>query len=361
MRSTVTVNQIKTWEQHYFENKRTIPSTATALFRVDNEINRKVSLWEGDITSLQVDAIVNAAKSKLDGGGGVDGAIHKAAGPGLKEESEPLGPIRPGTAVITGGHNLPAAYVIHAVGPRDKDPNVLRSAYESSLNFTATHPIRTIAFPSISTGIYGFPPQKAAPNACEVVRIFLERNKNRIDRIIFVVFGNDDKTNYEIAMSKYFPIVLSHASPTMGVATPRITASSASSPATSTSSVLSTTSSGSEIAIPTASRRPTTTASSRGSHASIPSTRSGRRIVIPRLRLISPMTSAMPTTSPSSLGLLGSIPSAYPARIALMTSIRPISSSGSLGSIRFRMMPSGSRRPRILLIIRHSGSRGRPY
>lgn len=129
----------------------------------------------GDITALAVDAVVNAANSSLLGGGGVDGAIHRAAGPGLLEECRGLGGCPPGEARITGGHRLPAAFVIHTVGPvwRGGDAGedaVLAGCYRSALGLAGERGLASIAFPAISTGIYGFPPGRAAPIAVDTVR-----------------------------------------------------------------------------------------------------------------------------------------------------------------------------------------------
>lgn len=134
-----------------------------------------ISVWQGDITGLKVDVIVNAANESLLGGGGVDGAIHRAAGPGLLAECRTLGGCPTGEARITGGHDLPARYVIHTVGPvwtggGQGEDDMLASAYRNSLDLARSNGLSSIAFPAISTGIYGFPADRAARIAVETIR-----------------------------------------------------------------------------------------------------------------------------------------------------------------------------------------------
>ena len=149
-----------------------------------------------DITTLALDAIVNAANSSLLGGGGVDGAIHRAAGPGLLEECRALGGCPPGEARITGGHRLPARHVIHTVGPVWRggtagEPEILDSCYRSSLGLAAAHSLRTIAFPGISTGIYGYSVALAARTAASAVAEILETQPRAFDEILLVGFTPD--------------------------------------------------------------------------------------------------------------------------------------------------------------------------
>jgi O-acetyl-ADP-ribose deacetylase len=155
-------------------------------------VNR-IEIVAADITTLAVDAIVNAANTSLLGGGGVDGAIHRAAGPELLAECRTLGGCETGRAKITRGYRLPARWVIHAVGPVWRDgshgePELLASAYRESLRLAAEHDARTVAFPAISCGVYGYPVDKAAAIAVSEVRRFLDADE-RIERVTLTCFG----------------------------------------------------------------------------------------------------------------------------------------------------------------------------
>ncbi len=160
----------------------------------------RVELIKGDITSLDVDAIVNAANTSLLGGGGVDGAIHDAAGPDLLTECESLKGCETGQAKITRGYRLKAKHIIHTVGPvwhggyRDEH-SLLASCYQTSLALAKEKKIKTIAFPGISTGVYGFPKNLAALIAVNETKRFLNKNSYP-EKVIFVTFGDDNYETY---------------------------------------------------------------------------------------------------------------------------------------------------------------------
>ena len=165
--------------------------------------NTRLTLVQGDITVQQVDAIVNAANAALRGGGGVDGAIHRAGGPDIMAECRRIGGCPTGEAVRTTAGRLPANHVIHAVGPiwtsgNVGEPDLLASAYRRSLQVAAAHGARTVAFPSISTGVYGYPKDLAAETALSAVTEVLPNLD--LAEVRFVVFGDKDLAAYRQAM-----------------------------------------------------------------------------------------------------------------------------------------------------------------
>ncbi|HQA59479.1 MAG: O-acetyl-ADP-ribose deacetylase [Tepidanaerobacteraceae bacterium] len=167
---------------------------------------QRIDVILGDITKVEVDAIVNAANKTLLGGGGVDGAIHRAAGPELLEECRQLKGCETGQAKITKGYRLPAKHVIHTVGPiwQGGDANedeLLASCYRSSLMLAVENNVKTIAFPSISTGAYGFPVKRAADIAIREIARFLEEN-NSIEKVLMVCFDEKTMKAYSEALSK---------------------------------------------------------------------------------------------------------------------------------------------------------------
>jgi len=216
------VADIPTWQEQYKKHHKTLSEKVSEKdfeqFKEDyvkhskdngsqiSKLASKVSLYVGDITKLEIDAIVNAANSSLLGGGGVDGAIHRASGKLLLQECRTLNGCETGDAKITCGYKLPSKYVIHTVGPQGIKPEKLQSCYNTSLKILTEQNLRTIAFPCISTGIYGYPSEEAAPVAIDVARTFLESNFEKVDRIIFTLFLDKDVEIYEKQMQLFFPV-----------------------------------------------------------------------------------------------------------------------------------------------------------
>jgi len=163
-----------------------------------------MKIFQGDITTLEVDAIVNAANNPLLGGGGVDGAIHRAAGPGLLAECVTLGGCNTGEAKITGGYDLPSKHVIHTVGPvwdggRANEDALLADCYRNSLKLGEENGLRMVAFPAISTGVFGFPKERATRIAVREVRAFLDQDVG-VEQVIFVCFSERDFDIYQRAL-----------------------------------------------------------------------------------------------------------------------------------------------------------------
>ncbi len=164
---------------------------------------RRIQAVQGDITQLAVEAVVNAANRTLLGGGGVDGAIHRAAGPELLKECRMLDGCDTGDAKLTRGYQLAATFVIHAVGPvwsggKRGEPELLESCYRRSLEIAVEHKIRSIAFPCISTGVYRFPKDMAVRIAVKTVQSFLESHSGDFEKIVFCCFSSDDYKRYSL-------------------------------------------------------------------------------------------------------------------------------------------------------------------
>ncbi|KAJ7227070.1 hypothetical protein GGX14DRAFT_418022 [Mycena pura] len=188
-----------------------LKTAAKHRYKPDAALLDRVSLFQGDITEMEVDVIVNAANASLLGGGGVDGAIHAAAGRQLLEECRELGGCETGDAKITKAYKLPSKRIIHTVGPVYSRTDIetrarqLESCYRTSLDIAVKNDLKHIAFPSISTGIYGYPIVDATHIALDTVRRFCDSDDgNKLDRVIFVVWSNKDKEVYETLIPEYF-------------------------------------------------------------------------------------------------------------------------------------------------------------
>ena len=171
-----------------------------------SDVKNRIAVYQGNITKMGVDAIVNAANTSLLGGGGVDGAIHAAAGPGLLEECRELNGCPVGQAKITGGYDLPAPYVIHTVGPiwrgGDKgEARKLACCYYNSLKLASEYKLATVAFPAISTGVYGYPKDQAAAIAVKTVAAYLEEDRV-IHKVYFVAFDKETEQLYQKELSE---------------------------------------------------------------------------------------------------------------------------------------------------------------
>ncbi|XP_073904374.1 ADP-ribose glycohydrolase MACROD1 isoform X2 [Castor canadensis] len=205
----IKLKKIPTWKEMA---KGVAVKVDEPKYKKDKQLNEKISLLRSDITKLEVDAIINAANSSLLGGGGVDGCIHRAAGPLLTEECRTLQSCETGKAKITSGYRLPAKYVIHTVGPiAHGEPSAsqeaeLRSCYLSSLDLLLEHRLRSAAFPCISTGVFGYPNEAAAEVVLAVLREWLEKHKDKVDRLVICVFLEKDETIYREKLPYYFPV-----------------------------------------------------------------------------------------------------------------------------------------------------------
>lgn len=192
--------------------KLNAPPPDEVKYNADPGLLDRVSLHQGDITDLEVDAIVNAANKSLLGGGGVDGSIHRAAGPHLLEECRTLNGCLTGQSKITRGYCLPSRHIIHTVGPVytpdevEQKAKKLASCYRTSLEVAVENELRHVAFPAVSTGVYGYPIEEATRIALDEVRRFLEtENGSKIERVIFVVWSNKDRDIYRSLIPEYFP------------------------------------------------------------------------------------------------------------------------------------------------------------
>ncbi|KAI1796983.1 A1pp-domain-containing protein [Ganoderma leucocontextum] len=210
----VTLSRIPTLRELYKSGVLTaVADTAKVRHPPKSALLDRISLYQGDITRLHLDCIVNAANRSLLGGSShFDGAIHAAAGPSLLKECRKLNGCDTGDAKITKGYDLPSRHVIHTVGPiysstnAEENAQQLASCYKKSLQLAVASSLKHIAFPSISTGIYGYPVQDATHIALNVVREFLDTAEgDKLERTIFVVWSNTDKGVYESLIPLYFP------------------------------------------------------------------------------------------------------------------------------------------------------------
>ncbi|XP_064402534.1 ADP-ribose glycohydrolase MACROD1-like isoform X2 [Halichondria panicea] len=201
-RGYVTLEDITPWQQQLDIQ---VTLRGPSRFAPDSTLNSKVSLWRGDITSLEIGAIVNAANSSLMGGGGVDGAIHRAASGSLKTECRSLRGGRAGETKITGGHRLPAQYILHTVGPTNRSRETLTNCYTSCFHLVKQKQIKSVAFCCIATGVYGYPNEDAAHVALATTREWLVHNADKVDRVIFCVFLEVDYRIYSRLLHDYFP------------------------------------------------------------------------------------------------------------------------------------------------------------
>lgn len=220
----IKLKNIPTWKE--MAKSTRVKQPEGAVYPKDPHLNEKISLFRGDITKLEVDAIVNAANSSLLGGGGVDGCIHRAAGPLLKEECRTLNGCATSKAKISCGYRLPAKYIIHTVGPiAQGQPSATQKAelgncYTNSLKLATENKLRTVAFPCISTGVFGYPNEAAAEVVLHTLRKWLEENKDKVDRLIICVFLEKDDEIYKEKLPRFFPVDASNDSSASGTIPP---------------------------------------------------------------------------------------------------------------------------------------------
>ncbi|KAM4722725.1 ADP-ribose glycohydrolase MACROD1 [Rhinophrynus dorsalis] len=206
----IKLKQIPAWKDT--AKKLKVKQPEEVKYPKNKDLIEKISLFRGDITKLEVDAIVNTANSSLLGGGGVDGCIHRTAGPLLKLECSSLGGCETGQAKVTCGYLLHAKCVIHTVGPVAQgqpgptQEEELKNCYKNSMKLAAEGKLRTVAFPCISTGVFGYPAEAAADVALGTLRNFLEENKDKFDRVIICVFLEKDEEIYLAKLPEYFPL-----------------------------------------------------------------------------------------------------------------------------------------------------------
>ncbi|KAG5715417.1 MACRO domain-containing protein 2 [Termitomyces sp. T112] len=208
----VRLAKIPTIAERYKKSTLEAAVSDKILYQPNSALLERISIYQGDITRVEVDSIVNAANKSLLGGGGVDGAIHHAAGPRLLEECRTLNGCMTGNSKITRGYCLPARYVIHTVGPvyspdaAEEKARQLASCYRTSLEVAVENQVRHVAFPSVSTGIYGYPIVDATRVALDQVRRFVESEPGKtLERVVFVVWSNKDLEAYESLVPEYFP------------------------------------------------------------------------------------------------------------------------------------------------------------
>ncbi|XPS78270.1 hypothetical protein M3J09_010286 [Ascochyta lentis] len=215
MASSVPLDEIPTLTLLYKLNKIEPAADSASTYKPDATYNDRISVIRQDITTLAVDSIVNAANTSLLGGGGVDGAIHRAAGPELLDECGTLGGCETGSAKVTDGYELPADKIIHAVGPiywnksKDEAARLLAGCYKTSLQLAVDNDCKSIAFSALSTGVYGYPSGEASLVALETVRKFLEDGEeaDKLDRVIFCNFLQKDEDAYFKNIPTFFPPV----------------------------------------------------------------------------------------------------------------------------------------------------------